>query len=97
MEVSVDAEQLQVARALGFRSAMIVPMSTRDRTLGAITFVAAESGRRYGPADLLMAEELGRRAGLAVENARLYEAWTPGSSHPQRGSLQPLRVAPDAR
>ena len=37
-----------------------------------ISFVAAESGRRYGPADLALAEELARRASTAIENAQLY-------------------------
>jgi signal transduction histidine kinase len=67
-----DPEQLRVARELGITSAMIVPLSARGRTLGAITFIAAESGRHYGAADLAMAEELGRRAGIAVDNARLF-------------------------
>ena len=69
-----DAEQLRVLRALGLRSAMLVPLQARGRVLGAITFAMAESGRRYGPADLALAEDLARRAGLAVDNARLYEA-----------------------
>jgi signal transduction histidine kinase len=73
LQAAVDAEHLRVIRALGFRSAMVVPLSARGRTLGAATFVAAESGRRYGQADLAMAEELGRRAALAIDNARLYD------------------------
>jgi PAS domain S-box-containing protein len=67
-----DAEHLALLRSLGLRSVMIVPLVTRDRTLGAITFVAAESGRRYGPDDLALAGELARRAALAVDNARLF-------------------------
>jgi len=67
-----DAEHLRAARELGLKSGMIVPLTARGRTLGALTLVSAESGRRYGPADLALAEELGRRAGLAVDNARLY-------------------------
>jgi PAS domain S-box-containing protein len=70
--IVVDAEQLRIARELGLKSAMTVPLSARGRTLGTISFVSAESGRRYGPDDLALAEELGRRAGLAVDNARLY-------------------------
>jgi len=71
--IARDEEQLRVARELGITSAMVVPLSARGRTLGAITFAAAESGRRYGPADLAMAEELGRRAGVAVDNARIWD------------------------
>ncbi len=50
-----------------------MPLIARGRTLGAITFVSAESGRRYGAADLKVAEDLARRAALAVDNARLYD------------------------
>ena len=67
-----DPERRRVIRELGMRSVMVVPLSARGRTLGAISFISAESGRRYGPADLAMAEELGRRAGIAVDNARLF-------------------------
>jgi PAS domain S-box-containing protein len=51
---------------------MCVPLSAREEVVGVISFVSAESGRRYGPEDLALAEELARRAGTAVENARLY-------------------------
>jgi signal transduction histidine kinase len=69
-----DARTLELARSLGFSSAMIVPLVAQDTAIGAITFVAAESGRRYTPADLSMAEELASRAALAIENSRLYGA-----------------------
>jgi PAS domain S-box-containing protein len=58
---------------LELHSYMVVPLVTRGRTLGAISFISAESGRRYGEADLRLAEELARRAAYAVDNARLYE------------------------
>ncbi|MET0621697.1 MAG: PAS domain S-box protein [Pyrinomonadaceae bacterium] len=67
-----DEEQLRIMRELGFSSAMVVPLSAHGRTFGAITFVTAESGRRYGHGDIAFAEDLARRASLAVENARLY-------------------------
>jgi PAS domain S-box-containing protein len=67
-----DPEHLALARALGIRSAIVVPLRARGRTLGALTLAVAESQRRYGQADLLLAEELGRRAGIALDNARLY-------------------------
>ncbi|HEV2911889.1 MAG TPA: PAS domain S-box protein [Pyrinomonadaceae bacterium] len=72
VEAALDDEHLQIMRAIGFTSVMIVPLSAHGRTLGAITFVAAESGRRYGEADLAFAEDLARRAASAIENARLY-------------------------
>jgi signal transduction histidine kinase/FixJ family two-component response regulator len=57
---------------IGPRSAMVVPLRAGDRHIGAITLVASESGRRYGAEDLELATELGHRAGLALENARLF-------------------------
>jgi signal transduction histidine kinase/CheY-like chemotaxis protein len=69
-----DPEHLRILRELGLRSAMIVPMTRLGRTLGAITFVLAHSSRRYGRADLATAEDLARRAAMAIENARLYRA-----------------------
>jgi PAS domain S-box-containing protein len=72
-QAAQDAEHLEILRGLGFRSAMVVPLVAAGRSLGAITLVSAESGRRYGPSDLTFAEDLGRRAGLAVQNARLFK------------------------
>ncbi|ACG72404.1 GAF sensor signal transduction histidine kinase [Anaeromyxobacter sp. K] len=68
-----DSEALAADRALETCSAMVVPLSARGRTLGTITLVASRVDRRYGPEDLAMAEELGRRAGVAMDNARLYD------------------------
>jgi signal transduction histidine kinase len=54
-------------------SMMSVPLIARGRGLGVLTFVAAESGRRYSSSDLALAEEIGRRAAIAIDNAQLYE------------------------
>jgi PAS domain S-box-containing protein len=54
-------------------AAMTVPLVAHGRAFGALTFAAAESRRRYGPEDLALAEELGRVAALAIDNARLYQ------------------------
>jgi PAS domain S-box-containing protein len=67
-----DEAHLELLREIGFTSAIVVPMIARGRTVGAVTLVSAESGRRYEEADLDLAEELGRRGALAVDNARLY-------------------------
>jgi PAS domain S-box-containing protein len=61
-------------RPLRSSSHIVVPIIARDRILGAIVLVNAESGFRYDAHELRLAEELGRRAGLAVENARLFES-----------------------
>ncbi len=67
-----DELHLDLLRELGLRSYMCVPLVTRDRVVGAITFVQAESGRCYDASDLAIAEELARRAATAVDNAQLY-------------------------
>ena len=59
-------------RELGTKSYIIAPIASRNRVFGAISLVMGESGRRYSDADLTLAEELGRCAGIAIENARLY-------------------------
>jgi PAS domain S-box-containing protein len=71
---ALDEEHLRIIREVGIRSAIVVPLVAHDRTLGALTLIAAESGRRYGRADLALALELARRAALAVDNARLHRA-----------------------
>ena len=68
-----DEEHRDILSSLGLRSAMIVPLVARDRVIGAVTLVAAESGRRFDDSDLALAEELASRAAVAIDNARLYE------------------------
>jgi GAF domain-containing protein/anti-sigma regulatory factor (Ser/Thr protein kinase) len=70
---AVDEEHLRVSRQLGLRSALIVPLRGASGTLGALTLVAAESGRHYTDDDLAFAEDIARRAGVAVENARAFQ------------------------
>jgi PAS domain S-box-containing protein len=70
--ISHNADHRARLRALSLKSFIIVPLIARGRTLGAITLAAAENGRRYTTADVAMAEELAHRAGLAIDNARLY-------------------------
>src|ERR671913_836347 len=72
-QAAMDPEHRQIMSKLGVRSYMVVPMVARGRNHGAITLVSAESGRRYEKTDLRLAEELARRAALAVDNAKLYE------------------------
>ncbi|MBD1808744.1 PAS domain-containing protein [Microcoleus sp. FACHB-SPT15] len=71
-----EAEHLQLVRGLGLESVLIVPLIARQRILGTITMVTAQSGRRYKTDDLAVAEDLARRAALAIDNARLYREAT---------------------
>lgn len=69
---ATDDEQLQMLRELRMRAGLVVPMSTHGRTVGVLTLVSAESGRRFGEEDVALASDLARQAATAVENARLY-------------------------
>jgi serine phosphatase RsbU (regulator of sigma subunit) len=66
------AAQLRALQELDMRSILIVPMRVPERTIGAITFITASSGRYLNPDDQALGEQLGRRAAVAVENARLH-------------------------
>jgi PAS domain S-box-containing protein len=68
---AADEEHLALLRAVGFNAILIVPIVGRSGILGALTFVSAHA-HRFDAEDLTLATELGRRAGIAVENARLY-------------------------
>lgn len=69
-----DPEQLAAMRNLGLRSYIGAPLKTKERVLGVVTFISAESGRLYGPSELALAEDLALRAAIAIENAELYQA-----------------------
>ena len=70
--VARDEGHLALHRQLGPVFTMTVPIVAHEQTLGAISFTSAESGRRFDAEDLALAEALGKRAALAVQNARLY-------------------------
>lgn len=66
-------EHLADTRALGLKSWMAVPILGRGQVYGLFTFIHADSDRRYTAQDLAVATDLARRAGVAFENALLYE------------------------
>jgi signal transduction histidine kinase len=67
-----DADHYRLLMALGFKSEIVVALNARDKLLGTITLVVGDSVRRYNASDLALAEELARRAAVAVDNSRLY-------------------------
>ena len=69
---ATDELHYDLIAQLGLSSYLCVPLRSRDGVLGAITFAASAGGRRFGADDLKLAEELARRATMAIENARLY-------------------------
>lgn len=72
VSVARDEENLRTLRALGIGSVIVVPLIARGNVLGAITLVSAESEHQYAPADLELAEDLGARCAMAIDNARLH-------------------------
>lgn len=73
LKIAQDEEHLRLLRQLQAKSYITVPMQVGDRILGTITFASAQSDRQYNPADLKMALELGHRAAIALDHARLYQ------------------------
>ena len=69
---AVDDEHYDEMIAIGIRSAIVVPLGTRGRTLGALSLVNGRSGRRFDAQDVELAQEVARRCATAVDNARLY-------------------------
>ena len=69
-----DEQHLAITRELQIKSAIIVPMTARGHTLGALTLISTQRGRRYDDADLALALQLATRAALAIDNARLYRS-----------------------
>jgi PAS domain S-box-containing protein len=76
-------ERLALLRAVGVTSGLVVPLRARSRVLGALTLGLVDDRRRYDEEDLQMAADIGRRAGLAVDNAQLY-----GKEHEVAVALQ---------
>jgi len=71
VEAAHDEENLRTLRALGIGSLIVAPMLARGHVHGAMTFVSTRENH-YGPGDMELAEDLARRAAMAIENARLY-------------------------
>jgi PAS domain S-box-containing protein len=71
---AVDSEHLRLIQELRLESAMIVPLTGRDRILGALSFIYADSERRYTESDLAFAEDFARRAAMAIEYAEAHAA-----------------------
>ncbi|WNG58345.1 PAS domain-containing protein [Archangium gephyra] len=67
-----NATALALLRRFHIASVLIVPLHARGRTFGALTFMYCSSGRHFGPETQPLAEEVARRAALALDNARLY-------------------------
>jgi signal transduction histidine kinase len=97
-----DARALDILRGLGVHAYLVVPVIIRDRVRGALTLLCTRPGQQLVPSDVALLEDLGRRAGSAVENARLYheaqeavrarDEFLSIASHELRTPLTPLQL-----
>ncbi len=65
-------DELKRLKGEGLLSAIVVPLSARGHCIGALSLITSDSGRVLEEADVGFVEELGRRAGMAIANARLH-------------------------
>jgi|tagenome__1003787_1003787.scaffolds.fasta_scaffold20982899_3 PAS domain S-box-containing protein len=87
-----DEEHLRLLRLLQLRSVLLVPLIARGDVLGVMTWVMAESDRRYDGNDLPFAADLGRRAAIAIDNSRLHTETLEAAVRLQRAVLPELTV-----
>jgi PAS domain S-box-containing protein len=88
---ATDERHLELLRAVGFHSALIVPITVGLRTVGAMTMVSADSGRLLDQADLDLAVQVAARASVAIENARHYSERS-AIAHTLQQSLLPEQL-----
>jgi PAS domain S-box-containing protein len=88
-EVAQNDDHRRLMAEAGYRSAAVVPLTARGRTLGALSFLHAHSHLRYDSADLELLNELAERAALALDNARLYQERARIARNLQRGLRPP--------
>jgi signal transduction histidine kinase/CheY-like chemotaxis protein len=73
IDTALNPEHLNLLKSAQMKSAMIVPLKIRGRTIGAITLISSNPHRLYNETDLKFTEELAWHAAAAIDNARLYE------------------------
>ncbi len=88
---SRDPVHGELLRELGVRSLMLVPMRVPARTIGVMTLASVSLGRRLDHDEVELAEQLGRRAAVAVENSRLHTKLA-GVAETLQASLLPQRL-----
>lgn len=87
-------ELTQVLDQLQLRHLLAVPLSSRERVLGVITLCATADRPGFTQQDLATATEVGRLAGLAIDNAQLYDRQRSAAEMLQRHLLPPLPRVP---
>ncbi len=88
--VTGAAEVIETGRADVTTDVIVVPLAIAGQpAIGALTLAMAESGRKFVDGDRALAAELGLRAAIAVENARLYAERSEIATTLQRSLLPP--------
>ena len=88
-----DEEHLRLILQLGLRSYVVVPLKARERIVGALSLIYAESGRTYSQDDVRYIEELAARAALSVDNALLFKQQVDARARLERRTRQALLMA----
>jgi PAS domain S-box-containing protein len=86
----LTAAQHELFQIMDARTAIITPLAARGETYGALTLGHSRPGRGYGPDDRLVVEDIARRTGLVLANARLFAAQRNTAEAMQRSLLTPL-------
>ena len=89
-----DEQHFQMLRELGMASVVVVPLAAGGQKLGTLILARSTPGRPFDEDDVRLAEELGRRAGTAVLNARAYTERAAIAATLQRGLRPPELLAP---
>lgn len=93
--ISPTEEELEIRRAMGIRSSMVLPLAAQGVVTGAITLaIHGDDGRRFGRDDLTFGAQLAQRASLALDNARLYESEHEIATTLQQALLPPRLPSP---
>jgi predicted ATPase/signal transduction histidine kinase len=100
--LATDDAHFRLIQAIGARALIAVPLVARERTLGVLTFIVAQSGRGYDDNDLAVARKLADRCALGMDNAKLYKEareaiqvrddFLAVASHELRTPLMPLQL-----
>ncbi|MBB4772041.1 SpoIIE family protein phosphatase [Actinomadura livida] len=93
----LDAAQRELFQVMDAQSAIIAPLAARGETYGALTLGYSRPGHGYGPDDRLVVEDVARRTGLVLANARLYAEQRNTAEAMQRNLLAPLPQPGDLR
>ena len=90
--IAQNSEHLHMLREIGVGSVIVVPMRARERSIGTIMISNGRESRRFAPEDLDLAEDLARRAALAIENATLLASEQEARRRAERSAEQVGRL-----